>query len=76
MSAKHHTYLVRLDPGMLGDSATPRGIRMEFFDWLETVGAEVVQLSGTDRVVVSSSQEVADRIREFEYVLDVEQYSA
>ncbi len=72
MSAHRRTYLVRLDPCILGDSAPPHGIRVKLCDWLETTDAEVVQLCGADRVVISSSQEVAHQIRDLEYVLDVE----
>jgi hypothetical protein len=75
MPARRHTDLVRLDPFILGDSATPQGIRVKFFDRLETTDAEVVQLCGADRVVISSSQEGADQIRDLEYVLDVEPYT-
>ncbi|MGK8489664.1 hypothetical protein [Nocardia asiatica] len=74
MPARHRTYLVRLDPYLLVESATPRGIRGKFFDWLQTVDAEVVELCGADRVVISAAPEVADRIRDLEYVLDVERH--
>lgn len=50
----------------------PRGVRTQFFDWLATTDAEVVQLCGADRVVISCPEEVADQIRDLEYVLDVE----
>ncbi|WP_157124531.1 hypothetical protein [Nocardia pseudovaccinii] len=66
------TYLVRLDPYLLGESAMPRGVRTEFFDWLATTDAEVVQLCGADRVVISSPQDLIDQISGLEYVLDVE----
>ncbi|WP_157172489.1 hypothetical protein [Nocardia pneumoniae] len=75
MSAHHRTYLVRLDPGILDDSATPRRIRVEFFDWLETTDAELVQLCGADRVVISCSPDIAEQIRNLEYVLDVEPHA-
>ncbi|MBF6227136.1 hypothetical protein IU470_18745 [Nocardia abscessus] len=47
-------------------------MRTQFFDWLATTDAEVVQLCGADRVVISCPAEVADQIRNLEYVLDVE----
>jgi hypothetical protein len=73
--AHRHTYLVRLDPLILGDNATPHGVRDQFFDRLETTDAEVVQLKGADRVVISCSDELADQIRDLEYILDVEPYT-
>ncbi|MFI6365140.1 hypothetical protein ACIBG0_20540 [Nocardia sp. NPDC050630] len=75
MPAHRHTYLVRLDPLILDDSATPHRVREQFFDRLETTDAEVVQLKGADRVVISCSDEVADQIRDLGYVLDVEPYT-
>jgi hypothetical protein len=47
-------------------------VRTQFFDWLATTDAEVVQLCGADRVVISAPPEVIDQIRDLEYVLDVE----
>jgi hypothetical protein len=73
MPARRRTYLVRLDPWILSESATTTGIRTQFFEWLETTAdTEVVQLCGADRVVISCSPERADEIKELEYVLDVE----
>ncbi|MBF6335549.1 hypothetical protein IU450_06580 [Nocardia abscessus] len=74
MSARHRTYLVRLDPQLHRESATQRGVRGAFFDWLQTVDAEVVELCGADRVVISSAPEVADQVRDLEHVLAVEPY--
>ncbi|MEV6339752.1 hypothetical protein AB0M12_34165 [Nocardia vinacea] len=75
MPAHRHTYLVRLDPLILGRSATAHGVREQLFARLKTTDAEVVQLKGADRVVISCSDEVADEIRDLEYVLDVEPYT-
>lgn len=61
-----------IHPRRQRDSARDSG---KFFDRLETTDAEVVQLCGADRVVISSSQEGADQIRDLEYVLDVEPYT-
>ncbi|UGT66636.1 hypothetical protein LTT66_25700 [Nocardia gipuzkoensis] len=72
MSARHRTYLVRLDPHLHHESATRQGVRGAFFDWLQTADAEVVELCGADRVVISSAPDVADRIRDLAYVLAVE----
>ncbi|MGK8523041.1 hypothetical protein ACRS6B_16425 [Nocardia asteroides] len=73
MPARRRTYLVRLDPWLLGDSAATTGIRTQFFDWLRTTAdTEVVQLCGADRVVITSPPERADQIKDLEYVLDVE----
>lgn len=72
MSAQRRTYLVRLDPSLRGNSATPRGMRGKLFDWLQTTDAEIIELCGADRVVISSSPEVAEEIKDLEYVLDVE----
>ncbi|MBF6340889.1 hypothetical protein IU450_34115 [Nocardia abscessus] len=47
-------------------------MRTQFFDWLATTDAEVVQLCGADRLVISCPEEVAGQIRDLEYVLDVE----
>ncbi|WP_063049821.1 hypothetical protein [Nocardia arthritidis] len=71
MPVRHRTYLVRLDPSRRGESATPKGARGKFLDWLQTDDAEVVELCGADRVVISCSQETADEIKDLEYVLDV-----
>ncbi|MBF6469305.1 hypothetical protein IU427_29645 [Nocardia beijingensis] len=73
MAVRHRTYLVRLDPYLRDEGATPKGVRGAFFDWLQTVDAEPVELCGADRVVILCSPEAADRIRDLEYVLDVEQ---
>ncbi|MFD8249702.1 hypothetical protein [Nocardia sp. NPDC059691] len=73
MAARDRTYLVRLDPCLREGSAPPGGVRGAFFDWLQTVDAEPVELCGADRVVISCSPEAADRVRDLEYVLDVEQ---
>ncbi|MBF6078593.1 hypothetical protein ACWEPH_05505 [Nocardia beijingensis] len=72
--AAPRTYLVRLDPLLLGDGVTPRGGREQFFDWLADSGAEVVRLCGADRVVIAAEPEVADRVGYLEYVLGVEPY--
>jgi hypothetical protein len=71
MPVLHRTYLVRLDPSLRGESATPRGARGKFLDWLRTDDAEVVELCGADRVVISCSPDTAEEIRDLEYVLDV-----
>ncbi|MEU5761433.1 hypothetical protein [Nocardia sp. NPDC047648] len=70
MPVLHRTYLVRLDPSLRGENATSKGVRGKFLDWLRT-DAEVVELCGADRVVISCSPETADEIRDLEYVLDV-----
>ncbi|MFI9412192.1 hypothetical protein [Nocardia gamkensis] len=71
MPVLHRTYLVRLDPSLHGERATPQGVRGKFLDRLRTDDAEVVELCGADRLVISCSPETADEIRDLEYVLDV-----
>ncbi|MEU6187717.1 hypothetical protein [Nocardia sp. NPDC047038] len=73
MAVRDRTYLVRLDPYLRDESAPQGGVRGVFFDWLQTVDAEPIELCGADRVVICCSPEAADRIRDLEYVLDVEQ---
>ncbi|MCP2289673.1 hypothetical protein ACFYT3_26215 [Nocardia amikacinitolerans] len=70
MPAQRRTYLVRLDPAHPAEAAG--GNRAKLFDWLETASAEVVQLCGADRVVVSCAGVLADELRALDYVLDVE----
>ncbi|WP_330231744.1 hypothetical protein OHA40_04150 [Nocardia sp. NBC_00508] len=74
MSALHRRYLILLDPGATAGSATPTAIRRRFFEWLESTDARVDQDGGANRLVITASLEVAERIRDLEYVLGIEPY--
>ncbi|WP_454197633.1 hypothetical protein [Nocardia sp. Marseille-Q1738] len=75
MSAQHRRYLILLDPGSSGGDATPTAIRRNFFEWLETTDAQVDQDGGANRLVISAALEVAERIKDLDYVLRVEPYA-
>ncbi|MEU2031073.1 hypothetical protein [Nocardia amamiensis] len=74
MSAQHRRYLIVLEPGATGGT-TPTAVRRDFFEWLETTDAQVDQDGGANRLVVNASLEVAERIRDLDYVLRVEPYA-
>ncbi|MBF6302038.1 hypothetical protein IU459_31495 [Nocardia amamiensis] len=75
MSAQHRRYLIVLEPGAIGGGAAPKAVRRDFFEWLETTDAKVDQDGGANRLVVNASLEVAERIRDLDYVLRVEPYA-
>ncbi|MGQ4615132.1 hypothetical protein [Nocardia sp. R7R-8] len=75
MPAHDRRYLVLLNPTDLGDDTTLTAIRSEFFDWLRKSGAEVVEDSGANRLVITSSLETAERLTGLEYVHTVEPYA-
>ncbi|MGO4613243.1 hypothetical protein AB4305_21215 [Nocardia sp. 2YAB30] len=74
MSAQHRRYLILLDPRHFGGGAAPAAARVKFFDWLDTTDGEVVEDGGANRLVVFSSYEVAERIKDLEYVVKIEPY--
>ncbi|MEU4341893.1 hypothetical protein AB0H00_11590 [Nocardia sp. NPDC023852] len=74
MSAQHRQYVLLLDAGRNG-STTPEAIRVKFFDWLETADAHVVQDGGANRLVISTSPEVAEQLTHLDYILHVEPYA-
>lgn len=75
MPAQNRRYLVLLDPGDLGDDIALTAIRSEFFAWLRASGAEVVEDGGANRMVITSSPEIAQRLTGLEYVRVVEPYA-
>lgn len=74
MSAQHRRYLIVLDPGSTG-GATPTAIRRNFFGWIENTDAEVDQDGGANRLVITASLDVAEQIKDLDYVLRVEPYA-
>ncbi|WP_067472520.1 hypothetical protein [Nocardia amamiensis] len=74
MSAQHRRYLIVLEPEATGGGATPTAVRRDFFEWLETTDAQVDQDGGANRLVVNASLDVAERIRDLDYVLRIEPY--
>ncbi|MGQ4599461.1 hypothetical protein [Nocardia sp. R6R-6] len=75
MSAQHRRYLIILEPGSTSGDATPTAIRRKFFAWLETTDARVDQDGGANRLVISASLAVAERIRDLDSVLRIEPYA-